>query len=349
MEHLTLTPPASKVPPTDIIVGSGAIKTLHISLDAFPGHRPVIVYDKGVTDIARAIGGSVPHPLLIPVSSGDQSKSLSEVDRIVSQMLVGGCTRSSVLIAIGGGMTTDLGGFVASVFMRGIPSILIPTSSLAMVDAGIGGKTAVNVGGRKNMIGTISHPSSVLVDIDFLAKLPDEPFREGLAEVVKIAAIMDSDFFAWLSDNLTYVIAREKVVLTECIARAIKLKVEVVESDDADKGARLLLNFGHTIGHAIEALSRYKLSHGEAISIGMALEMKATDFNEADQVTALLQSLGLPTEIPKKWRTPEELWKLMLTDKKNSAGVVRAAVPDTIGTGSVVTLRKDAFLSLFDA
>lgn len=160
---------------------------------------------------------------------------------------------------------------------------------------------------------------------------------------------MDSDFFEWLSENLKHVIARDVSILTECIARAIKLKVEVVESDDADKGARLLLNFGHTIGHAIEALSRYKLSHGEAISIGMVLEMRATDFNEVEEVTALLRFLGLPTEIPRRWRKPEELWTLMLTDKKNSTGVVRSAVPDTIGTGSVVTLRKDAFLSLFDA
>lgn len=349
MEHITLTPPATRLLPTDIIVGSGAIRTLHISLDALPGHRPVIVYDQGIAGIAKNIGVTIPHPLLIPVPSGDQSKSLKEVDRIVTQMLEHGCTRSTVLIAIGGGMTTDLGGFVASVFMRGIPSILIPTSSLAMVDAGIGGKTAVNVGGRKNMIGTITHPSSVLVDIDFLAKLPDEPFREGLAEVVKIAAIMDSDFFAWLSEHLPQIIARDADVLQQCIARAIRLKVEVVESDDADKGARLLLNFGHTIGHAIEALSGYKLSHGEAISIGMVLEMKATDFDECEQIVTLLQMLGLPIEIPKKWRKPEELWALMLTDKKNVDGFVRSAVPETIGTGSVVTLRKDAFLSLFDA
>ncbi len=344
LHRMTLTPPARNNLGTEIYIGSGA---LGIAKNVAKGHdRIVILYDTGITSVAEKIIDSIGDCVRIPVKSGDASKSFTEVDRIISVLLEADCSRKTLLFCIGGGMISDLGGFIASVFMRGIPCVLAPTTLLGMVDAAIGGKTAVNAGQKKNMIGTISHPSSVFIDTDLLQTLPASQLAEGLAEVIKIAAIIDRPFFEWLEDIMPDILKRTPEILEECVLRAVTAKVNIIQADEHDREERLLLNFGHTIGHAVEALSMYKISHGNCVSIGIAAEMKLANFSESDRVIKLLGIAGLPLVIPVSMK-PENLWRVMQSDKKNEAGAVRIVVPKRLGEGSVQVLTQETFLTLF--
>lgn len=342
MQTITLTSPAKNPVTTDISIGAGAMHTIVQLAQGYD--RIVILYDEAIAHIAMKI--TLGDCVRISVNSGDASKSLTEVDRIVSVMLESGCARNTVLICVGGGMITDLGGFVASVFMRGIPCVLIPTTLLGMVDAAVGGKTAVNAGAKKNMIGTITQPVSVLIDTELLQSLPDAQLAEGLAEVIKIAAIIDKPFFEWLEQAMSKILKREEKALEECVTRAVTAKVQIVQTDESDTRERLLLNFGHTVGHAVEALSAYRLSHGSCVSIGIAAEMKLAGCEEASRIEKLLTAANLPLGIPSDMK-PDDLWTIMLSDKKNEKGEVRIAVPKQLGEGVVIAVTKESFLTLF--
>ena len=196
------------------------------------------------------------------------------------------------------------------------------------------------------MIGSVSHPKAVLVDTTLLKDLPDAQLREGLVEIVKVAAILDVEFFSWLERTLDDVLRRKQSAVEECIARAIECKVRIVEDDEHDRTVRLLLNFGHSVGHAVEALSKYKMPHGQAVSIGMAAEMRAARFKDRPRVLLLLKKLRMPTDIPSAMSF-KNLWKAMLVDKKTEKGKVRMSVPDRIGRGSVQELTKAQFRKLF--
>lgn len=348
MHTLTLTPQAHPLTPTRILIGSGAMNSFSDFHQTGDIERVVVLFDEGVKKIAQTIAESITGSVSIGVKSGDASKSLVEADRIVTEMLDAGCLKKTLLIAVGGGMLTDLSGFVASIFMRGIPCVLVPTTSLGMIDAAIGGKTAVNAGSRKNMIGTITQPLAVLADIDLLLTLPEKQLKEGVVEAVKIAAIADEELFSWFESSLHNVLARDPAALTECVARSVAVKIKIVEEDTRDTDRRLLLNFGHTVGHAVEALSKFSLSHGEAVAIGMVAEMQMSGFADSARVLALLEQLHMPTELPAAMKSKKEaLWNVMLTDKKNVGGEVRMAVPDRIGSGSVHVITDKAFTSLF--
>jgi len=340
MHTITLTPPAATEAVTTIHIASGAWKEIQALTK---GKRTVVLYDSAIKDIAQPVIESLDNPLCIDVPSGDASKSLQSAEKIVEALLDAGCDKKTIMICIGGGMLTDLGGFVASIFMRGITCILMPTTLLGMIDASIGGKTAVNTADRKNMIGTITHPQAVIIDLELLDSLPKKQLCEGLAEVIKIAAMLDLPFFEWLEENLDAVLAVHPEAMEECVLRAVQAKVDVIEQDAHDRDVRLLLNFGHTVGHAIEAYSRYRLSHGEAISIGMVAEMKLAG-KEYQHVEALLKKAGLPCVIPKDY-SREELWKAMLTDKKNEGGIVKTAIPGNLGEGIITILTKESFLT----
>ncbi len=344
MHTLRLTPPARSNPGTDILIGAGALnipKNLLKHCD-----RVAVLYDAGVESIALKVVHGIGECVRIPVKSGDASKSLAEVDRVISVLLKNSCTRKTLLVCVGGGMITDLGGFVASVFMRGVPCVLVPTTLLGMVDAAIGGKTAVNTGSAKNMIGTMTHPRAVCIDTDLLQTLPDAQFREGLSEVIKIAAVVDAPLFGWLEEIMHALLNRHAEIMEECVIRAVSAKVKIVEADEHDRDERLLLNFGHTVGHAVEALSRYTLSHGHCVSIGVVAEMKLTNFKDRGRIEKLLSQAQLPLEIPSDMK-PDDLWNSMLSDKKNEVGTVRIAVPKRLGEGVVDTLTKENFLTLF--
>lgn len=342
MHSLTLTPPARTQKATIITIDAGIRRTVSDFLTT--ESRPVILFDAAVATIAEETAATLLQPIMISVVSGDASKSLAEVERIAAEMLKAGCNRSSTLICVGGGMLTDIGGFVASIFMRGIPCIHIPTSMLGMVDASIGGKTAVNSADRKNMLGTINHPTAVIIDLDLLGTLPRKQLCEGLAEVIKIAAMLDDSFFAWLEAHLDAVLTLDPEALEHCVSKAVETKVRIVEKDTDDRDVRLLLNFGHTVGHAVEALSEYRLSHGESISIGMVAELRIAGSIDT-RIEALLKKIDMPSTMPHDM-SREDLWQIMLSDKKNEGNIVKAAVPEEIGKGVLVTIEKDAFLSL---
>ncbi|HRH93951.1 MAG TPA: iron-containing alcohol dehydrogenase, partial [Candidatus Peribacteria bacterium] len=202
MRTVNLVPPALQRVPTRILFGAGLRHQIKDVIGLLNPDRTVVLYDKGVAHIAKEVQAGLLDSIGIEVHSGDGSKSLKEVERITTLMLEGGCSRQTVVVNVGGGMITDLGGFVAGVFMRGVPCIHVPTSTLGMVDASIGGKNGVNLGSTKNIIGVIAHPAAVVIDVELLKDLPPAVLAEGLVEVIKIAAIADESFLAWLEQNI---------------------------------------------------------------------------------------------------------------------------------------------------
>lgn len=343
MTRMNVQLPAQKPPSVTVEVGPKArrsIAEIARSLDSVSSI--VVLHDESVAAIAREIATLLPGAHLISVASGDGSKSLSEVERIVGELLKLHCDRKSLIINIGGGMLTDLGGFVASLFMRGVRFIHVPTTLLGMVDAAVGGKTGVNVAGTKNIVGTITHPLAIIADTELLQALPDDMLKEGLVEVIKIAAMADRKFFEWLEARLDVVVARDPRVLQKCVESAIRLKQSIVERDEREGAQRMHLNFGHTVGHAVEALSKYSLSHGKAIAIGMSCEMRLANVGGRERVEGLLARLGLSLTIPHEF-SESALWDVMQHDKKNVGSQMRIAVPTEIGSGIVRSLTEQEF------
>lgn len=270
------------------------------------------------------------------VPAGESAKRMDMVEEIIGDMLAAGCDRRSVVFALGGGVVGDLAGFVASVFMRGIPYIQIPTTVLAH-DSSVGGKVAVNHPLAKNIIGSFHHPLAIFYDMATLKTLPEREVLAGLAEVIKIAFIMDESFFRWLIIHREEVMHLDHVRIAEALYRACALKVKIVEQDEREEGIRAYLNFGHTIGHAIEAICGYeKILHGEAVAIGMAVEARIAEGRgiisreEVEQLIEGLHLYRLPTRIPAEIEL-ERLIPYILRDKKNVAGSVRMILPHKIG------------------
>lgn len=349
MPDIFLTPPAVARPPTLIRIAPGAIATLNdgsIPLDTFDD--VVMLFDEGVQAIAATIHESIPQARSISVPSGDASKSLTMVQSIADTLVARGCGRRTLIVTVGGGMVSDLGGFVASIFARGIPCVHVPTSVLAMVDAAIGGKTAVNLTAAKNMLGTIHHPIAVFIDTDIAAAVPEKSLAEGMAEIVKIACVHDSEFVAWFEAHCSALLSRDRDTLTTAITRAVSLKVAVVEEDEHDALARLSLNFGHTVGHAIESLSQYLLSHGACVAIGMIAEMTLVSHPGTERLRTLLSAFSLPTDIPHTMH-PHDLWTRMKSDKKNVRREVNISVPMALlGSWALRTVAESEFLRLFE-
>lgn len=268
----------------------------------------------------------------IVLPEGEASKTLETATGLWGQFLEAGLDRSGTVIALGGGMITDLVGFAASLYMRGVRWIALPTSLLGMVDASLGGKTGVNLAHGKNLVGSFYPPALVLADPEVLRTLSEDEFRSGMAEVVKHGVIADTALFEICAGGMADVKQR----IDEVVRRAISVKVRVVNEDPFEKGARELLNLGHTIGHALEKASRYNLRHGEAVSIGLAVITRAAarlgylDESTARQICATLEGLGLPTHIPQV-TDRSEIEKLMRVDKKRKAGVLRFVIPAGLG------------------
>ncbi len=277
-------------------------------------------------------------PTLITVPAGEASKSMYTVEDVCRQMLRAGLDRHSFLVALGGGVIGDLAGFAASIFLRGIPFIQVPTTVLAQVDSSVGGKTGVNTAEGKNLLGTFSQPSLVLADVDTLSSLPPRAHHEGFAEIIKHAAIRDADMFTAIN-----AIADGTGDLAALIQRNVAIKARIVEADEHETtGLRALLNFGHTIGHAIEASAGYgQLLHGEAISLGMiaaaqlSVELAGLAQSEADQISALLTRFNLPTELSDAAMTTETILDHMKHDKKFKEGRIRFVLLRALGDAFV--------------
>jgi 3-dehydroquinate synthase len=258
-------------------------------------------------------------------------------ERIEDQMLEAGIGRDGGIVAFGGGVVGDLAGFVAATYLRGIPFIQVPTTLLAQVDSSIGGKVGVNTRQGKNLIGAFHQPVAVLADTRLLSTLPKRQFRSGMAELIKHAIIGDSRLFDDLENDMEDLLRTPQDVLPSALLRSIRVKADVVAKDEKEGGLRKILNWGHTVGHAVEAMSRYRLFHGEALSIGMAVEATLCcrsgwlPQEDAQREIRLLEKAGLPTGIP-KGMDPLALLRWTRSDKKARAGRVEYPVHDRIGS-----------------
>ncbi len=251
----------------------------------------------------------------ITVPGGERAKNQSTVDKIIDQLIEFGADRNTTLVGFGGGVITDITGYVACIYMRGVKFGYVPTSILAMVDAAIGGKNGIDVGVYKNMVGLIRQPSFLLYDYSLLKTLPTEEWINGFAEVIKHAAIHDAKMFKLLEENKISNFQRDNELVAKLIVRNALLKTKVVQEDEFEVGGRKLLNFGHTIGHAIENL--YKIPHGHAVSIGMGVASRFSEklngFKETDRLENLLKKYGLP---PRLDFDKEETLRILKSDKK---------------------------------
>lgn len=271
---------------------------------------------------------------LFAIRAGEKSKDMKTISAICSKMIRKKFDRKSCIIALGGGVAGDFAGFVASIFMRGIPYIQAPTSLLAMVDSAVGGKTGVDIPEGKNLIGSFYNPETVLIDLEFLKKLPKRQLQIGLAEAIKYGVIWDKKFFEYFQKNTKKILRKERAAMSKIISTSVAIKAEVVTKDFKEGGLRRILNYGHTYGHAIECLSKYKLTHGEAISIGMHFANFLVDFKDTDTVNAVFKAYGLPISMPKKM-SATDIYKCMLSDKKTIGGDIHFVVPKKIGTVEV--------------
>jgi 3-dehydroquinate synthase len=277
----------------------------------------------------------------VVLPDGEQYKTLDYVATIFTKLLEKKFSRNATLVALGGGVVGDMGGFAAACYQRGIPFIQIPTTLLAQVDSSVGGKTGVNHPLGKNMIGAFYQPQAVIADTTVLDTLDDRQFSAGLAEVIKYGLIADADFFVWLEKNATKLAARDKEALAYAIEKSCLTKAKIVTEDEFENGVRATLNLGHTFGHAIETGTGYgEYLHGEAVAIGtcQAAELSKNlgwlEHNDVDRIIKLLKQVKLPV-VPPKNITSERYIELMAVDKKNRDGEIRVIALEKIGKASL--------------
>jgi 3-dehydroquinate synthase len=288
--------------------------------------------------LAALPGAAAPTALFLP--AGERYKRMAQVERLATEMAEAGADRSSVLIAFGGGIVGDVGGFLAAIYMRGIDYVQVPTTLLAQVDSSVGGKTGVNLTAGKNLAGSFHHPRAVFADIDVLQTLPESELRAGLFESVKAGIIRDAPLFRFMEHNAEAILRREPAALERVIGASIRMKAGVVAIDERESGLRMILNFGHTLGHAIEAATGYRrLLHGEAIAWGMlaALRIALQRGTVAeDQVERIETTIAAYGPLPPFRTTTDKLLDAAGRDKKNRAGKRRFVLPKGIGDAVVV-------------
>jgi len=279
-------------------------------------------------------------PFLCSIPAGEEHKTLAAVASLYEQFLAHGLDRSGTVLGLGGGVTGDIAGFAAATYMRGVGFVQVPTTLLAMIDASVGGKTGVDLPQGKNLVGAFHQPRVVIIDPQFLGTLPRREILSGLAETIKHGIIGDPDLFSSLEERFD-IGAWQEDGEREWIARALRVKVAIVEDDPYERDRRALLNLGHTVGHALERLSTYSLRHGEAISVGMvaaariAVELGQAKSSLADRIEAILASWGLPIRCPPF--SVDEIWKVLNYDKKRRQGGLRWVLPTAIGAVKITT------------
>ncbi|MCZ8114145.1 3-dehydroquinate synthase [Silanimonas sp.] len=311
-----------------------------------PGRHVLIVSDANVAPhyLARVeaafAGKRVASHVLPP---GEQEKTLARFGELMTALAALGASRDATLIALGGGVIGDMTGFAAACWMRGVRFVQLPTTLLAMVDSSVGGKTAVDLPEGKNLVGAFHQPSAVIADTATLATLPDRELRAGLAEVIKYGALGDAAFFDWVAANATDLLSRDADALAHAIATSCAHKAGIVARDETETGERMLLNLGHTFGHAIEAEQGFGgLVHGEAVAVGMVLAARlSADLGlapaaDSERLVAALDALGLPTAVP-EGLDPDALLARMRLDKKNLSGTLRLILWRGIGQAFVAT------------
>ncbi len=285
-------------------------------------------------------GGILPQP--VEISDGEEYKTLETAQRLYDAAYRYKVDRKTPIIALGGGVVGDIAGFVAATYLRGVPFIQIPTTLLAQVDSSVGGKVAVNHPKGKNIIGAFYQPIAVLADLSVIKTLPEREIQAGLAEVIKYGVISDKHFFNWLEENLEKLMSLDPIAMREAVRISCQCKAAVVKEDETEKGVRAILNFGHTIGHAVEALTEYKIfRHGEAVSIGMveaaemAVNMGILAETEAQRIKNLLIRVGLPVQMPSDFNR-EDLIATIKKDKKVISSELTFVLPVCIGKVEIV-------------
>jgi 3-dehydroquinate synthase len=327
----------------DIEIGSGNLADAARLCDAEQDDAHVaIITDSNVVElyaepVGAALGELGAEVDTFDVDAGEQSKSADVAIDLWEDLLDAGADRTTVVVALGGGVVGDLAGFVAATFGRGLRFVQIPTTLLAQVDSSVGGKVGINLPGAKNMVGAFWQPRGVLIDVSVLGTLPEREYRAGLAEVVKYGVIQDADFFAYLESNVAAINNRDAGVLTHIVERCCRLKADVVEQDEREEtGLRSILNYGHTFCHALEAATGYEqLLHGEGVAIGMmcaarlAARMGRVNAAFVERQRKLLEACGLALDVPDVDR--DELIELMYRDKKVERGRLRFVLPTRLG------------------
>jgi len=304
--------------------------------------RYVIITDDIVGPLyaARASGSfRATRVEVLTVAAGEHTKTRETWAQLTDAMLSRGCGRDTTVIALGGGVIGDLAGFVAATFMRGVPIVQVPTTLVAMIDAAIGGKTGVDTAAGKNLVGAFHSPAAVVIDPTVLATLPPEHLRAGLAEAIKHGVVADAAYFGRTVNALPVCLSPRGAAAPEMaalITGSIAIKTAIVASDAREHGRRKVLNFGHTIGHAVEAATEYGLLHGEAVAIGMAIESHLAErasiarSGVADAICAALRAAGLPSSLPASVH-PSDIVARTHVDKKARSGVVEYALPRAVG------------------
>jgi 3-dehydroquinate synthase len=329
-----------------IHIGAGVLRDAGRLLSPrLPAPRVVIVSNPVVAShwlatLRESLGaaGIAAETVLVP--DGEAHKNWGTAEDVLTRLLELRAERSTTIVALGGGVVGDLAGFAASIYQRGVPFVQVPTTLLAQVDSSVGGKTGVNHALGKNMIGAFHQPRTVLIDTDCLATLPDRELSAGLAEVIKYGAIREHGFFDWLEANVDALVARDPSTLTHAIGESCRIKAEVVAADERETGARALLNFGHTFGHAIEAAAGYGAwLHGEAVAAGMVLaadlscRVTGLAADDAVRIARVLARARLPQKPP---AIPPGRWlELMARDKKTAGGALRFVLLESLGCAVV--------------
>lgn len=321
-----------------VYIGQGIFNDSNLLASHIHGPRVMIVTQQVIADLyLEKLRQALPQQVtVVLLPEGEQYKELSAWQKILDNLIQLQHDRTTTLIALGGGVIGDMTGFAAACFLRGVNYLQIPTTLIAQVDAAIGGKTAINHALGKNLIGVVYQPQCVIADMDLLASLPDREYRAGFAEVVKHGVAFDQDFFYWLEENAEDLISKSPAALLYAIYMSVKIKGQIVTQDEQDNGIRNLLNFGHTLGHALETAGNYQqLLHGEAVAIGMVLAAKLSAQLNGLSVIAvtrlinLLKNLGLPVQIDLP--PLAELLIILQRDKKIRAGKLHFILLATIG------------------
>ena len=328
-----------------IRIGRGLLDQPEALAALVTGRHALVVTDGNVAPhylarVQSALAGKAVQALVLP--PGEQEKTLARFTEVMATLAAMGASRDATVVALGGGVVGDLAGFAAACWMRGVRFVQLPTTLLAMVDSSVGGKTAVDLPQGKNLVGAFHQPAAVLADTATLDTLPEREFSAGLAEVVKYGAIADAGFFAWLEDNAEALMARNPDALAHAIATSCRHKAGIVARDETAQGERMLLNFGHTFGHAIETGQGYGgLLHGEAIAVGMVLAARLSadrgraPWSDTARLAALLERFDLPVALP-AGLSGEMLLGHMKLDKKAVSGRIRLILWAGLGQAEVV-------------
>lgn len=338
-----------------VLIEEGVLANLGKSLRLlFPSTKTLLVSDTKVFSLygdeaLKSLKKEMWHVGTFLIKPGERSKTLNTASRLFDAAVETGLDRNSPIIALGGGVVGDLAGFAAATFMRGVPLVMVPTSLLAQVDSSVGGKVAVNHPRGKNIIGAIYPPRLVLIDPPVLKTLPKRQLRAGLAEVIKYGIIESSSFFRLLEKNLDQLLEGDSLLLAEAVERSLQAKARVVEEDEYEKDYRRILNFGHTVGHALEAATAYRYYlHGEAVLAGMsaavniAVQLDLLESASAGRIISLIEKIGLKK--PPAGLTAEKVIDKLRQDKKRRDNEIIFVLPTAIGTATMVPVNDEQLL-----